>query len=114
MGRRGTQAVYASSGGSPRPGARLASGCWPASTGWAPGPLGSSERFLRCFLHRFPPFPGLPWRKRAWPESPAVHLLAARAARRLELLDEAAAHLDACERLPGRDPQAARVERALL
>src|SRR5262245_20465356 len=28
-------------------------------------PLGSSERFLRCFLHRFPPFPGLPWRKRA-------------------------------------------------
>src|SRR5262245_62163821 len=31
----------------------------------APGPLGSSERFLRCFLHRFPPFPGLPWRKRA-------------------------------------------------
>src|ERR1700757_394436 len=28
-------------------------------------PLGSSERFLRCFLHRFPPFPGFPWRKRA-------------------------------------------------
>src|SRR5262249_9102574 len=33
--------------------------------GGLPGPLGSSERFLRCFLHRFPPFPGLPWRKRA-------------------------------------------------
>jgi hypothetical protein len=28
-------------------------------------PLGSSERFLRCLLHRFPPFPGFPWRKRA-------------------------------------------------
>ena len=65
MGRLGTDAVYASSGGSPRQDARLASGCWPDSTGWALGPLGSSERFLRCFLHRFPPFPGLPWRKRA-------------------------------------------------
>src|SRR5262245_24482719 len=28
-------------------------------------PLGPSERFLRCILHRFPPFPGFPWRKRA-------------------------------------------------
>src|SRR5262249_54757155 len=28
-------------------------------------PRGASERFRRCFLHRFPPFPGLPWRKRA-------------------------------------------------
>jgi hypothetical protein len=60
-----THAVYASPDGSPHQDARLASGCWPDSTGWALGPLGSSERFLRCFLHRFPPFPGLPWRKRA-------------------------------------------------
>ena len=29
------------------------------------GPRGPSARFLRCFLHRFPPFPGFPWRKRA-------------------------------------------------
>src|SRR5262249_50036629 len=28
-------------------------------------PLGPSERFLRCILHRFPPSPGFPWRKRA-------------------------------------------------
>src|SRR5262245_11045597 len=34
-------------------------------------PLGPSERFLRCFLHRFPPFPGFPWRKRAPVRHPA-------------------------------------------
>jgi predicted Zn-dependent protease len=50
---------------------------------------------------------------RTWPDSPEAHLLAARAARRLQLLGEAAEHLDACDRLRG-DPQATRVERALL
>jgi len=42
------------------------------------GPLGSSERFLRCFLHRFPPFPGLPWRKRASVRPTAVDQTEAR------------------------------------
>ncbi len=52
--------------------------------------------------------------RHSWPDSAAAHLLAARAARRLELLDEAEAHLDACQRLRGGDTQAAKVERALL
>src|SRR5262249_29184395 len=43
MGRLGSHAVYASPGGSPHQGARLASGCWPDSTGWALCPTG----FLR-------------------------------------------------------------------
>jgi tetratricopeptide (TPR) repeat protein len=51
---------------------------------------------------------------RAWPHSPAAHLLAARAARRLELLGEAQRHLDACQEGEGRETQAIRVERALL
>src|SRR5262249_14359123 len=59
MGRLGTHAVYASSGGSPRQDARLASGCWPDSTGWAQGPLGSSERFPSMLLTSLSPFPRL-------------------------------------------------------
>jgi tetratricopeptide (TPR) repeat protein len=38
---------------------------------------------------------------RIWPGSAATHLLAARAARRANLLDEAAEHLDACAELGG-------------
>jgi predicted Zn-dependent protease len=51
---------------------------------------------------------------RRWPDDPTVRLLAARAARRLERLDEAQAYLDACQRLSGGETQAAQVERALL
>jgi tetratricopeptide (TPR) repeat protein len=51
---------------------------------------------------------------RAWPDSPEAHRLAARAARRLELLDEAQEHLDACERLQSEETHAVQVERALL
>src|SRR5262245_45016204 len=32
------------------------------------------KRFLRCFLHRFPPFPGFPWRKRASVENTELSL----------------------------------------
>jgi tetratricopeptide (TPR) repeat protein len=49
-----------------------------------------------------------------WPNNPAAHLLAARATRRLELLDEAEKHLDACERLESGTMHATQVERALL
>src|SRR5690242_18364398 len=60
-----THAVYASPGRSPH----RTQDSLPAVGQTLPGglsvPLGSSERFLRCFLHRFPPFPGLTWRKRA-------------------------------------------------
>src|SRR5262245_8950233 len=31
--------------------ARLASGCWPDSTGWARWPTGSLRKVLSCFLH---------------------------------------------------------------
>src|SRR5207247_269393 len=51
---------------------------------------------------------------RRWPDSPGVHLLAARAARRLERLDPAEEHLDACQRLQAGETQATKVERALL
>ena len=34
--------------------ARLASGCWPDSSGWAPRPTGFLERFLRCSYIAFP------------------------------------------------------------
>jgi tetratricopeptide (TPR) repeat protein len=51
---------------------------------------------------------------RAWPHSPAVHLLAARAARRLELLDQAEQHLKACQNSEAEEINAFRVERALL
>jgi tetratricopeptide (TPR) repeat protein len=51
---------------------------------------------------------------RAWPNDPEVHRLAARAARRLEHLDEASRQMDTCERLQGGESQAAKVERALL
>lgn len=51
---------------------------------------------------------------RSWPSSPTAHLLAARAARRLELLDEAEEHLNAGEHLQGEQTQATKVERALL
>ena len=44
-------AVYASQGGSLQPHARLASGCWSGSTGWAFHPQDSAERFQICFLH---------------------------------------------------------------
>jgi tetratricopeptide (TPR) repeat protein len=50
----------------------------------------------------------------AWPNDPTIHLLAARAARRLELPDVAEEHLEACEHLPGGPTQATNVERALL
>lgn len=52
--------------------------------------------------------------QRGWPDRPAVYLLEARAARRLEHLEEAEDHLDTCERLQGGPTQATRVERALL
>jgi len=48
----------------------------------------------------------------AWPESGRAHFLAARAARRLRLYDEAEDHLRACERLKW-DPQAVALERVL-
>jgi tetratricopeptide (TPR) repeat protein len=48
------------------------------------------------------------------PDDPDTHLLAARAERRLEHLDEAEKHLDACQRLQGGETQATRIERALL
>src|ERR1700733_12477579 len=51
MGRLGTHAVYASPGGSPHQDARLASGCWPNSTGWARRPTGFLRKVLSCFLH---------------------------------------------------------------
>jgi hypothetical protein len=44
-------AVYASQSGLLRPHARLASGCWSGSTGWAFHPQDSDERFPICFLH---------------------------------------------------------------
>src|SRR5689334_12443701 len=60
-----THAVYASPGRSPH----RTQDSLPAVGQTLPGglsvPLGSSERFLRCFLHHFPPFPGLTWRKHA-------------------------------------------------
>ena len=43
-------AVYASQGGLLRPHARLASGCWSGSAGWAFHPQDSNERFQDCFL----------------------------------------------------------------
>ena len=43
-------AVYASQGGSSRRHARLASGCWSGSAGWAFHPQDSNERFQDCFL----------------------------------------------------------------
>lgn len=48
------------------------------------------------------------------PNNPDAHRLAARVARRLERFDEAARHLDACQRLHGAETHAIRVERALL
>jgi tetratricopeptide (TPR) repeat protein len=51
---------------------------------------------------------------RIWPDSPAAHLLAARAERRLGHPDSAAEHLDTCQRLEGGETQALRLERALL
>ena len=49
---------------------------------------------------------------RAWPGNGRAHLLAARAARRLRLYDEAEDHLRACDRLKW-DPQAVALERVL-
>jgi Flp pilus assembly protein TadD len=49
---------------------------------------------------------------RAWPDCGRAHLLAARAARRLHLYDEAEDHLRACDRLRW-DPQAVALERVL-
>jgi tetratricopeptide (TPR) repeat protein len=51
---------------------------------------------------------------RTWPQSADAHRLAARAARRLEMPDEAREHLDTCQALPGGDTPATGVERALL
>ncbi len=44
-------AVYASPGSLPHHDARLASGCWSGSTGWAFHPQDVAERFQICFLH---------------------------------------------------------------
>ena len=44
--------------------ARLASGCWPDSTGWARRPTGFLRKVLSCLLH-LSSFPRLSWRKRA-------------------------------------------------
>src|SRR5215475_3412169 len=76
MGRLGTQAVYASPVQSPARTQDSLPVVGQTLPGGLDGPLGSSERFLRCFLHRFPPFPGLPWRKRAPVRNPAVPSLA--------------------------------------
>src|SRR5207237_7912331 len=51
---------------------------------------------------------------RGSPESTTRHLLAARAARRLELLDEADEDLDAYQGLNGGETKAMEVERALV
>jgi len=52
-------AVYASPDGSPHQDARLASGCWPSSTGWdCLLPTGSLEKFPR--VTSLPPFTSLP------------------------------------------------------
>ena len=55
-------AVYASQGGLLRSRARLASGCWSSSTGWAFRPQDSNERFQDCFLHLYSPLPSFAWR----------------------------------------------------
>src|SRR5262249_52555640 len=65
MGRLGSHAVYASPGQSPARTQDSLPAVGQTLPGGLSGPLGSSERFLRCFLHRFPPFPGFPSRKRA-------------------------------------------------
>ena len=44
-------AVYASQAGSPRHHARLASGCWPSSSGRAWLPAGFQRKVSRCILH---------------------------------------------------------------
>ena len=51
-------AVYASQAGSPRHHARLASGCWPDSSGRAWLPAGFHRKVSRCILHpsSFPKF----------------------------------------------------------
>ncbi len=51
-------AVYASQAGSPRHHARLASGCWPSSSGRAWLPAGFHRKVSRCILHgsSFPKF----------------------------------------------------------
>jgi len=46
-----TLAVYASQAGSPRHHARLASGCWPDSSGRACLPAGFHRKVSRCILH---------------------------------------------------------------
>jgi predicted Zn-dependent protease len=51
---------------------------------------------------------------RTRPNRPDAHLLAARAARHLDLLHDAEGHLDTCQRLQGSETQAVKVERALL
>ena len=56
-------AVYASQGGSLQPHARLASGCWSGSTGWAFHPQDSVERFQDCVLTSPSSSPKLAWRK---------------------------------------------------
>jgi tetratricopeptide (TPR) repeat protein len=48
------------------------------------------------------------------PRNTDAHLLAARVARRLERLDEADEHLNACQRREGRETQAVKVERSLV
>jgi hypothetical protein len=46
-------AVYASQAGSPRHHARLASGCWPSSSGRAWLPAGFHRKVSPCILHAF-------------------------------------------------------------
>jgi hypothetical protein len=58
-----TLAVYASSGGLPHRDARLASGCWPGSTGWDWLPTRSLRKVLKVpSLHSSPPSPSFAWR----------------------------------------------------
>src|SRR5687768_5081802 len=59
MGRLGTHAVYASPGGSPHQDARLASGCWPDSTGWAQQPTGFLRKVSSMLLTSLSSFPRL-------------------------------------------------------
>jgi hypothetical protein len=54
-----THAVYASPGGSPHQDARLASGCWPDSSGWALCPTGFLRKVSSMLLTSLSSFPRL-------------------------------------------------------
>src|SRR4051794_24825287 len=59
MGRLGSHAVYASSGGSPHQDARLASGCWPNSSGWTQWPTGFLRKVSSMLLTSLSSLPRL-------------------------------------------------------